>query len=237
MNSMTSYGPDKYSLIDSMRARIVDHLEGEFERQESLARGLDRWTRRRITEENLAKLELVLVSDQPSEACYRDLIREIDSEAEMGVFLARRDAGIAYLEEVVDEPGVSGELYLALSRIAPVLFADELAHSSENLDLVRVTVQACHDRAHVDATVSQIIMSYLVDDSGSVVDMVHAMRALHYAFHEELVRRCCDMPSLLGDREGRELMIMVSELAVRAGSYEERVEAIRSAAESRGCWT
>ena len=148
MNSMTGSGHHKYSLIDAMRARIVDYLQGEFERQEGHVGDLDRWTRRRITEENLAKLELVMAADEPSEACYRDLIREIDAEAEMGIFLARRAARMTHLAQIVDEPGVSGELHGRLERIAPVLFADELLHSSDDLDLVRVTVQAGHDRAY-----------------------------------------------------------------------------------------
>lgn len=234
MNSATCQGINAYSLQEAMRTCIADYLQGEFAQRDGMVRNLDRWTRRQIMEENLAKLGLVMASDQPSEACYRDLIREISSEAEMGVFLACRESDEEHLRRVLDEPGVSGDLHRELPRIAPVLFPDELAHSSDDMNLVRVTVRACHDRAYVDATVSQIIMSYLVDDAQSVLDMVHAMRALQYAFHEELVRRTCDLPSLLGEHEGRELMIMVSDLERRAGSYEARVEAIRSAAEPPG---
>ena len=120
------------------------------------------------------------------------------------------------------EPGVSGELYKEIDTIAPIVFPDETAHSAEDLDLVWVTVEARHDRAHVDARVSEIIMSHLLDDAEAAADMSSAIRALQYAFHEDVVRRRTDMPRLMDDRDERDLGIMVSELAKRSGSYEER---------------
>jgi hypothetical protein len=61
--------------------------------------------------------------------------------------------------------------------------------------------------------------------------MTNAMRALQYAYHEDVVRRRCDLPPLLGEREHRELQIMVAELATRSGSYRERAAEIRREAE------
>ena len=232
MISMTHHSTGRFSLLDAMQARIAAYLQDHYAASEGLFGNLDAWTRRRVTGENLAKLALVLESDQPAETCYRDLIREIDSEARTGIYLARADAELAHLRLVSGEPGVSGLLYREMPAIAPAVFADAAAHSTDDLDLVWVTVRACHDRAHVDAGVSQIIMSYLVDDADSVLDMTNAMRALQYSLHEDTVRRRCDLPPLLGERESRELDIMVAELAERAGSYDERTSQIRQMADS-----
>ena len=100
----------RFSIADAARARIATYLYQVYASDDGLLGDLDRWTQRRITEENMAKLALVFESDDPAEACYRDLIREIDTEAETGIFLARHDAVARHLQRVVDEPGVSGEL-------------------------------------------------------------------------------------------------------------------------------
>jgi hypothetical protein len=193
---------------------------------------LDRWTQRRITEENMAKLALVFESDDPAEACYGDLIREIDTEAEYGIYLASKTKKDRHLSRVLDEPGVSGDLRNAIATIAPRLFPDETAHSTENLDLVRVTIQARHDRAHVDATVSEIIMTHLLDDAPAARDMTNALRALQFAFHEHVVRKCCGLPLLLDERGERDLQVMVTELASRAGNYEDRISEILEQADA-----
>ena len=80
---------------------------------------------------------LVLDSSDPAEACYRDLVREIDSEAETGVFLVGDVAGPEHLQHLTGEPGVSGELCQDLETIAAVLFPEETARSSDTLDVVR----------------------------------------------------------------------------------------------------
>jgi hypothetical protein len=97
---------------------------------------------------------------------------------------------------------------------------------------VWVTVNAYHDRAHVDATVSEIILSHLMDDAVIVREMVSAMRAMQYAFHEDFVRRRCELPPVLDDRESRDLAIMINELSRRAGSQEDRNAAIRQRAQT-----
>lgn len=233
MNEVNRKKINSFSLLDVTRARIAAFLYKAYSDSEGLLGGLDCWTQRRITEENLAKLALVLDADDPVEACYRDLIREIDNEAETGIYLARSGARSRHLQRVMDEPGVSGELHRELQTIAPNMFADEVARSTDELDLVWITIRACHDRAHVDASVSEIIMAFLVDDRQSVRDMSNAMRALHYAYHEDAVRRRCDLPPLTSDTESRELVIMVTELADRSGSYEKRVTEIRGRADTR----
>lgn len=216
----------RFSIADAARARIATYLYQVYANDDGLLGDLDRWTQRRITEENMAKLALVFESDDPAEACYQDLIREIDTEAETGIFLARPDARARHLQRVIDEPGVSGELHREIEAIAPVMFTDEAAHSARDLDLVWVTIQARHDRAHVDAMVSEIIMSHLMDDADAARDMSNAMRALQYSFHEDVVRRHCDLSRFIDDRDERDLLIMVTELARRSGSYDDRIVAI-----------
>ncbi len=223
---------NRFSLLDAIRSRISAYLYPLYSKDEGLLGNLDHWTRRRITGENLAKLALVLDSEDPAESCYKDLIREIDTEAETGIYLVRSDSTPRHLRRLIDEPGVSGELHREITAIAPIMFADETDHSADDLDLVWVTIQACHDRAHVDATVSEIIMSFFLDDAESARDMSNAMRSLQYSFHEDVVRRRCNLPLILDDRDNRELLIMVSELALRSGSYQDRVAKICRQAET-----
>ena len=223
----------RFSIAEAARARVASYLYKVYASDDGLLGNLDRWTQRRITEENMAKLALVFESDDPAETCYRDLIRELDTEAETGIYLARQGSPARHLKRVIDEPGVSGELFQEIDTIAPVVFADEVAHSTEDLDLVWVTIEARHDRAHVDATVSEIIMSHLMDDAEGARDMSNAIRALQYAFHEDVVRRRCELPRLLDDRDERDLVIMVSEMAKRSGSYEDRAAEIQRMTESQ----
>ena len=193
---------------------------------------LNPWTQRIISGENMAKLALVFEADDPAEACYRDLIREIDTEAESGIYLARQRASFPHLVRVAEERGVSGRLYQEIDAIAASVFADEVAHSGNDLDLVWVTIEARHERAHLDATVSEIIMSHLLDDADVTRDMTNAIRALHYAFHEDVVRRRCELPTVLDDRERRDIDVMAGEFAARSGDYRARADEIRRRAES-----
>lgn len=217
----------RYSLLDAARATVAEQLYHTYRDSGSLLGNLDRWTQQRITDENLAKVALVMDADEPAEACYRDLIREIDTEAETGIYLANGNATADHLRRVIDESGVSGELDQNLRMIAPVVFADETARSEDDLDIVRITIQASHDRAHLDATVSESIMSILMDDAEIVHDMTGVMRALLYTYHEDVVRQCCGLPVILGDAEKRDLRTMVSELTQRSGNYNDRTSEIR----------
>jgi hypothetical protein len=233
MASIRPRNLSRFSIAEAARARVATYLYKVYASDNGLLGNLDRWTQRQITEENMAKLALVFESDDPAEACYRDLIREIDTEAETGIYLARQGSPARHLQRVIDEPAVSGELYKEIDIIAPVVFADEVAHSTEDLDLVWVTIEARHDRAHVDSTVSEIIMSHLMDDADAARDMSNAIRALQYAFHEDVVRRRCELPRLMDDRDERDLVIMISEMAKRSGSYEDRTQQIQQLVESQ----
>jgi hypothetical protein len=222
----------KFTLADAAEARIAAYLDETLAGSGSLLGDLNPWTQRLIRNEMMAKVALVFDADDPAEACYRDLIREIDTEAELGIFIARQGAPFRHLARVIADRGVSGQLYREIDVIAPVIFADEVAHSAEDLDLVWVTIEARHDRAHLDATVSEIIMSHLLDDADAARDMTNAIRSLLYAFHENEVRCRCDLPMVLDARERRDIEIMVGEFIARAGNYASRIDEIRHRAEA-----
>ncbi len=69
-------------------------------------------------------------------------------------------------------------------------------------------------------------MCFMLDSADATDDMTNAMRALLYSYHEDAVRHVCDLPSLLDERESRDLIIMVAELGKRSGSYNERIRTI-----------
>lgn len=232
MRNATHREIHSHTLLDALQTRIVEQLHTEFSCADSLLGDLDRWTQRRIVDENLAKVALVLAAEDSGEACYQDLVREIDIEAEMGIYLTRKGAPTSHLQRVSAEPGVSGDLHWQIEAIAPIVFADEAAHSNPDLDLVWITIEAGHDRARLDASVSAIIMSFLMDDADSVHDMTNVLRALMYTHHEDDVRRRCHLPPLLGDMEIHDLRIMVTELAERAGDYDARTSEIRRKADA-----
>ena len=222
----------RFSVADAAKARVAEYLDEALAGSGSLLGDLNPWAQNLIRNEMMAKVALVFEADDPAEACYRDLIREIDTEAETGIFLARQGSPFRHLARVVEDRGVSGQLYQDIDVIAPFVFADEVAHSSDDLDLVWVTIEARHDRAHLDATVSELIMSHLLDDADAARDMTNAIRSLLYAFHEDLVRRRCEMPAVIDDRERRDIEIMVGEFMARSGNYESRIDEIRHRAEA-----
>jgi len=226
MLSLTKTDTLKPTLAERIRSDVTSYMYEAFSREASPLSNLDRWTQSRISSENLAKLALVLDADDSIEYCYQNLIREIDTEAEAGVFLVRPGTRHPVLKSLVGEAGVSAKLYQQIDAVAPKLFPDELVHSNENLDLVWVTIQARHDRAVVDARVSEIILKHLMDSTNGAKDMSAALRSLLYAFHEDLARRQCELALVLNERATRDLVMMVSELAERAGDYAERVQDI-----------
>ena len=220
-----------FSQLQTIRIAISDFLNETYAENEGLLGNLDRWTRSRIVAENVAKLELVIASDDPVEACYRDLVREIDCEARTGVYLVTQSSVSRHLKLLLNEPGVSAMLHREVPNIAHREFADESAHSSGNFDLVWTTIQALHDRAHTDAAVSMMIMSYLLDDTDNARDVTDALRALFYPFHEDNVRRRCDLTPVLGDQDIQDIRIMVGELVKRSGGYQVRTNEIESEVE------
>jgi hypothetical protein len=209
-----------------IRDAVAAYLNDRFTGKDNPLARLDRWSQQRIVLENQAKLALVLEADDPAEHCYQDLVREIDSEAEAGIYLGTPAANAAQLRRLAGENGVSGRLYQELPAIAAILFADELAHSNDNLDLVWVAIEARYERANLDAEVSELILMHLKDEEETAADMADALRAMLYTFHEDLARRRCGLPRLLNDRATRHLVTMVSGLADRSGNYGARIAAI-----------
>ena len=231
MLSLINNDTSKYTVAERIRADVSAYFHEAFTDEASPLANLDRWTQRRITAENLAKLELALEADDAVDYTYRNLIREIDTEAESGALLIRPGTRYKALRPLLGEAGISGRLYQRLEQVAPTLFADELKHSDENLDLVWVTIQARYDRAHLDARISEIILKHLLKSTDSAGDMCFALRSILYAFHEDRIRRTCDLPRNLNDRALRDLVMMVAELAERSGDYTEQVRAISGRAD------
>ena len=213
-----------------IRSDVADYLHAAFTEDDSALAWMDRWTERRVIDENMAKIGLVLEADDPVEYCYQNLIREIDTEAETGIFLLGRESHSSELSELANDPGVSGDLHEQIEKIAPVVFEDQLAQSYMDSDIVWVTIRARYDRAKVDATVSELIMSHLLGDGQSNSDMSMALRSLLYSFHEDITRRITGLEPILDERNNRELLTMISVLMDRAGDYAPRVEAIRERA-------
>jgi len=216
----------RYPIEEAIRSGVSAHLHDAFDRGYQGLTKLDHWTRRRVYDENMAKVALVLEADDSAEHCYQNLIREIDVEAENGIYLVGTASQNDMLQGLADDPGVSGELHLEVPSVARSLFVDELEHSNKDMDLVWVTIQARYDRAQLDASVSELIMRFLLDSAEATDDMTNALRALMYSLHEDTVRRISELPSLLDERESRDLLIMVVELEKRSGSYDERIRAI-----------
>ena len=233
MLSLVPSNTKRYSLSETVHAEVSRYLYQAFSADDGLLSNVDRWTQRRVTLENLTKIELAHASGDPVEYCYQNLIREIDAEAQTGIFLIGKDTVNASLGIVANEPGVSGKLRNEVAYIAPTLFADALAHSNDQLDLVWVTIRARFERARVDAEVSRIAMGVLMQDADVANDMAAAIRSLMYPFHEYATRHQCNLPALLDERQARELTIMVSQLEKRAGDYEDRVREITARADTQ----
>ncbi len=215
-----------------IRSDVANYLHGAFTADDSALAWMDRWSERQVIDENMAKIGLVLEANDPVEYCYQNLIREIDTEAETGIYLLGKESRSGELRELTNDPGVSGELHEQMQAIAPVVFEDELAQSYLDFDIVWVTIRARYDRAKIDATVSEMIMSYLTGDGRGNRDMSMALRSLLYSFHEDLARRISGLEPILDERNNRELLTMISVLTERAGDYMPRVDAIQERADT-----
>ena len=200
-----------------IRSDAAAYLYEQFTAEDGALGRLDRWTQRRVTEENLAKITRVLESDDPIELCYQNLTQEIDAEAQAGVYLTGPGAKTKELRRLYGELGVSGDLAREMNAIAPVVFGDELKLAGDNLDLVWVTIEDRYDRAYIDAKISEILMNGIMPSAATAADMTDAMRALLYAFHEDRVRSKCDLPGLLSDRAAADLATIVTALADESG--------------------
>ena len=224
---------NRYSRSEAIHADVSHILYEAFSGEHGLLSNVDRWTQRKITLENLTKIELAQAADDAAEYCYQNLIREIDSEAQTGIFLVRGNSTDASLQSLANEPGISGELWSGVAYMAPTLFNDELAHSNDQLDLVWVTIRARFERARVDAEVSKTALGILMQDPDVAQDMAYALRSLMYAHHEHAARQSCGLPTLLDEQQARELSVMVAQLEQRAGDYADRVLEITSKADTQ----
>ena len=233
MISVIQRDTQRYTLQDAVHATVAEYLYETFNKDDDRIGNLDRWSHQRIGDENLAKAMLIFESDDPAEACYRDLVREIEMEAETGVFLASENADRDYLREVVSESGVSGRLHRDMALIASEYLPHGRPFSIDEQYRVWDELRKRHDRAHLDARVSEIIMGFMMDDAEIVKDMTSVMRALAYTWHEDRIRSGSGMPVLLDDLERRDLKTMVGEWQERCGDYEARAGAIRREADSR----
>jgi hypothetical protein len=209
-----------------LRNEVAAYMYDVFSAEDSGLASLDRWTQRRVGDENMAKIALVFEAEDSVEHCYQNLVREIDTEAETGIFLIGEEPYAAELHSLANIAGISGVLHEYMERIAPVMFADELSHSHLDMDIVWVSIQARYDRARIDATVSEMILAHLFEDDASAADISSSLRSLLYPFHEDLTRRLCDLPVVLNERSACDLVMDISELSERAGDYIDRVDAI-----------
>ena len=199
-------------LIGAVAALINDHFDGS---DGPVAR-LDRWTRQCIAVENQARLSRILKSADPVEACVATLIRDIDREAEFGIYLATPAGNAAQLNRLTGEPAMSGRLFQYLSVVAPVMFQRERALEPERPELVWSTVEARYERASLDSDVAELILLSLLDDEEEVADLVDSLRARFYAYHEDRVRRRCRLPHLLDAGTTRTLHTDIAALRERA---------------------
>lgn len=218
MNAILKFESHSKTLDQLIMEAVTTMLSEQIDDSSTPIGGLDRWTQQRIVAEITEKTRRVLDAADPVEHCYRNLIREIDQEAEVGVLLANKILGPDTLKLMCEDPGVSGELYRQMERFAPVLFADEYNRSNADLDLVCASVQARYDRARLQSEASELIMQFLIDSAEHTHDMSSALRSMFFSFHEEGIRRQFSLPSLLDERETRDLLIMVSDLIDRAGA-------------------
>jgi len=224
---------NRYARSEAIHADVSHILYEAFSGEHGLLSNVDRWTQRKITLENLTKIELALAAGDAVEYCYQNLIREIDSEAQTGIFLVSAHRTDSSLRALANEPGVSGELGSAVAYMAPTLFSDELAHSNDQLDLVWVTIRARFERARVDAQISTAALGILMLDPDVAQDMADALRSMMYAFHEHVARQRCGLRALLDEQRARELTVMVAQQETRAGDYADRILEITSRADTR----
>lgn len=223
----------RYIRSEAIHAAASAILYEAFSAENGLLSNVDRWTQRKVTLENLTKIELVHAAGDPVEYCYQNLIREIASEAYTGIFLVNGNSKDRALRTLAADPGVSGELGHAVAYMAPTLFSDELAHSDDQLDLVWVTIRARFERARIDAQVSTAALGILMQDTDVAQDMAEALRGIMYAFHEHVARQRCGLPALLDAQRARELSVMVAQLETRAGDYADRILEITSRADTQ----
>lgn len=214
----------------TMRESVTHYLDDRFSCG-SLTPTLDDPARQRIIAlESRAKLALATASDDPVEFTYQNLIREIDTEAQFGIFLASPAGKVAQLQRVHGDAGGLGRLHQLIAEFAPVLFAEKYYGSGRKLDQVLIEINSRYDRANLEAEVSELILMHLLHDDGEASDWADELRLVFYACHEDRVRRRFDLTTMQSTSASRRLADQIRNLSDRAGDYAERIAAIRERA-------
>ena len=216
----------------TIQASVIAYLEDRFQGNEPGLAQLDRWSIDRIMRENRAKAALVEDARDPVEHSVQNLIREIDAEAQVGVFLPGPARHAAQLRRLAGEHGITGRLDQEMARIAPIVFPEEARRSGPDLDVVWNTVSTRYDRAHIEAETSELILMHLLASEDDAADAADDFRSVFYAFHEDRLRRSLNLAEQLDEHGSKRLVARVAELGRRAGSYATRIEAILRKAET-----
>lgn len=230
MLAMTSRYTCGYSVADAILNAVRSRVDEAFSEPGGTLPGLGDWSRRIIMDENLAKTSMALESSDPIEHCHQNLIRELDHEAESGIWLVRGDAAPTELAWLLDEPGISGDLHRLLPALAARQFPEAMAQSGDSVDFVRLVIESRFRRAQLDAATSETAMRFLMGDAGCAEDMTRALRSILYGYHETMLRRLTGLDPELGERAMRDLVVMTSRLFEQAGDYDARQQAIRARA-------
>ena len=191
---------------------VAAFLDQRFGESDDDLSGLDRWTRIRIGTENRQKLADIFASDHPASRAYRNLVREIDAEAEVGIYLSVPAGSAARLRILSGEIGMTGRLYEHLPEIAATLCPSDFVSATENVELAVASMQSRYDRANISAEVSELILMHLLDDEDVATDIADSLRAVFYAYHEHRARCRFDLPGHLGDAASRRLAVDVAKL-------------------------
>ncbi len=159
----------------------------------------DRWTQHRIIADSTDKLEQINSSDDPVACCYGYLVREIDTEAESGIYLVGEHAESQTLRELATDASISGLLGGTIDCESEF---EALKHR--------------YARANIEAGVSEALMKRLAAGTEYVADMSTAIRSLMYAYHEDTARDAMSLPRIIDSKASIELTAMVSNLRIRA---------------------
>lgn len=185
---------------DAVASYLNDILAGD----EHLQANLDRWSRKQVAADNLDKVRLVMSAECPLDRCRANLVREIDAEAESGIYLATPAGSVAQLQRLAGRSGMSGRLFQHMASIAPIVFANDMQHFAGGVDLLWAVLEARYTRARIRVEVSELTLMHLLDADDQAVDLTDDIRNTLYTFHEDRVRRRCDLARILSRRASQD---------------------------------
>lgn len=227
MNQTTLETRDESHDIRQIRSAISRYLTERFETDQSFRPASASTQRWRISLENYAKLALALEAEDAVEHCLQNLIREIDKEAESGIWLEHPAANAAQLRRLSGNPALSANLHEELPCMLDTLFAGDETGAPKNVDRARASIESRYLHANVDAETSELVLMYQLQDEDEAADLTEILRATFYTFHENEVRRRCGLPGMLNESASQDLAGAVEYFRKRAGCYIERLAAIR----------